>query len=415
MSKNMVADHAIRPVENDTIFTISAKASEAVKKYGPDKVINSSMGVLLEDNGDFVAFKSVYDYLESLDAPKIAAYASIEGDKDFLKAVKKACFKDHMPNAYIEAVATPGGSGAIHHSVFNYTNIGDTVITSSLYWDPYNTICLESGRKLDTYNMFKENGGLDIDAFREKFNYYLTKQKRLLTIFNTPAHNPTGYSVSDEEWDEILVVLKEAAKDKDNKIIVLVDIAYIDFCDEKFNRRKFMEKFAGLDENILILFAFSASKGYTMYGLRNGALLCVTSKEEIAKEFFYTNLHSNRGTWSNGTKGAMRVLTDIINDENLGNNFIKERDHYVKMLRRRADVFLQKSEEVGLKLYPYKDGFFVCIPCKDPVKAADLLMEENVFVIPLQTGLRFALCAVGEEKCALAPKIIKEVLNKWDE
>ena len=53
-----------------------------------------------------------------------------------------------------------------------------------------------------------------------------------------------------------------------------------------------MEKFAGLDENILILIAFSASKGFTMYGLRNGALLCVTSKEEIAKEFFYTNLHS---------------------------------------------------------------------------------------------------------------------------
>ena len=108
----------------------------------------------------------------------------------------------------------------------------------------------------------------------------------------------------------------------------------------------------------------------------------------------------------------MRVLTDIINDEKLGNTFIKERNHYVNMLRRRADVFLQKSEEAGLELYPYKDGFFVCIPCKNPAKTAEMLMEENVFVIPLQTGLRFALCAVGEEKCALAPKIIKDVLNK---
>ena len=415
MSNNMVADHAIRPVENDTIFTISAKASEAVLKYGAENVINSSMGVLLEDNGDFVAFESVYSYLKDLDNPKIAAYASIEGDSDFLQAVKKACFKNHMPNAYIEAVATPGGSGAIHHAIFNYTNIGDSILTSSLDWDPYNTMCVENSRKLDTYNMFNDNGGLDIDAFKEKFDYYLNKQKRLLTIFNTPAHNPTGYSISDEEWDKIINILKQGASNKENKIIVLVDVAYIDFCDEKFDRRAFMEKFAGLDENILILFAFSASKGYTMYGLRNGALLCVTSKEEIAKEFFYTNLHSNRGTWSNGTKGAMRVLTDIINDEKVGNPFYEEREHYVKLLRKRADVFLEKSREVGLELYPYKDGFFVCIPCKNPLEACEKLMKNNVFTIPLQTGLRFAVCAVSEDKCMVAPKKIKEVLAECDE
>ena len=63
---------------------------------------------------------------------------------------------------------------------------------------------------------------------------------------------------------------------------------------------------------------------------RNGALLCISSNEEIAKEFFYTSLHSNRGTWSNGTKCAMRVLTDIINDKNIGEPFYKERGHYVK-------------------------------------------------------------------------------------
>ncbi|WP_290776057.1 aminotransferase class I/II-fold pyridoxal phosphate-dependent enzyme [Anaerofustis sp.] len=415
MSKNMVADHAIRPVENDTIFTISAKASEATQKYGAENVINSSMGVLLEDNGDFVAFKSVYDYLKKLDNPKIAAYASIEGDKDFLQAVKQACFKEHIPNAYIEAVATPGGSGAIHHSIFNYTNIGDYVLTSSLYWDPYNTMCIENGRRLDTFNMFDKRGGLDIESFEDKFNYHLNRQNRLLTILNTPAHNPTGYSISDEEWDRIINILKAGAKNKDNKIILLVDVAYIDFCDEGFNRRNFMEKFAGLDENIIVLIAFSASKGYTMYGLRNGALLCVSSNEEIAKEFFYTSLHSNRGTWSNGTKCAMRVLTDIINDKNIGEPFYKERGHYVKMLRKRADAFLDSSKEEGLDLYPYKDGFFVCVPCKNPVKVSERLMDKNLFVIPLQTGLRFALCAVSEEKCKVAPKIIKEVMMECDE
>ena len=131
MSKNMVADHAIRPVENDTIFTISAKANEAVSKYGPEEVINSSMGVLLEDNGDFVAFENVYSHLKELNNPQIAAYASIEGDHDFLEAVKTACFRDCRPDAYIEAIATPGGSGAVHHAIYNYSDLGDTVLTVS--------------------------------------------------------------------------------------------------------------------------------------------------------------------------------------------------------------------------------------------------------------------------------------------
>ena len=242
MSFNMVADHAVRSRENDLIFTISKEAKEAVIKNGVDKVINSTMGVLLEDNGDFVAFKSVYDELKSLDNPSIAAYASIEGDAPFLEAVTKACFGECMPNAYIKAVATPGGSGAIHHSICDYTALGDTVITSNWYWDPYKTICEENLRKLDTFNLFNENNIFNMDSFKEKFTYYLDKQKRLLTILNTPAHNPTGYTITDNEWDEIIDIFKEKAKDKSNKIILLVDVAYIDFCEDSLGRRKFFKK-----------------------------------------------------------------------------------------------------------------------------------------------------------------------------
>ena len=37
--------------------------------------------------------------------------------------------------------------------------------------------------------------------------------------------------------------------------------------------------------------------------------------------------------------------------------------------------------------------------------------KDNVFVVPLKKGLRFAVCAVSEEKCAIAPSIIKNALN----
>ena len=39
------------------------------------------------------------------------------------------------------------------------------------------------------------------------------------------------------------------------------------------------------------------------------------------------------------------------------------------------------------------------------------LTKDNVFVVPLKKGLRFAVCAVSEEKCAAAPSIIKNALE----
>jgi len=38
------------------------------------------------------------------------------------------------------------------------------------------------------------------------------------------------------------------------------------------------------------------------------------------------------------------------------------------MLRKRAGAFVEASKEAGLEILPYRDGFFVSIPCKDAKK-----------------------------------------------
>ena len=48
------------------------------------------------------------------------------------------------------------------------------------------------------------------------------------------------------------------------KIQLLVDIAYIDFAGEKHATRAFMQKFAGLPENILTLFALHVQGVYIL-------------------------------------------------------------------------------------------------------------------------------------------------------
>lgn len=411
MTINMVADHAKWPKQNDPIFGLAAKAKEAIKNYGKDKVIDSTLGALADDDGNLICMETVYSELKSLPNAEIAAYAQVGGQPDYLEAVQEACFRDYRPDAYIRAVATPGGTGSVKHAITNYSNPGDSILVCDWFWAPYVTISEEIGRKVSFYTFFNEKNEFNIQSFKENFEELLKKQKRLVTVINTPANNPTGYSLSDDEWDQVLEIAKENAKNPDYRITILVDVAYIDFAGVGLERRKFFKKFSHLPENIFIIVGYSMSKGYTMYGLRSGAAIGISSNEDIAEEFYFSCMHSNRANWSNGTRGAMSVMTHIANDPVKLKAYEEEKTKYKNMLRKRAEAFVEASKEAGLEILPYRDGFFVSIPCSNAGKISEELIKENMFVVALKKGLRFAVCAVSEEKCKIAPAIIKRVMD----
>jgi len=412
MINSMVAKHAIWPKKDDAIFALAARAQNAKKKYGKDKVIDSTLGALMNDNGELVCLETVYDELKALPNAAIAAYAMVAGQPDFLEAIIKSCFKEYKPNGYIKAVATPGGSGSVRHTIFNYTNPGDSVLVSDWYWKPYVTISEEYGRSVENYKLLNDKNEFNIESFKNSFEKLLNKQKRIVAIINSPAHNPTGYSLSDDEWDKVLDIMKRNAKDKENRITLLVDTAYIDYAGKGDERRKFFKLFSDLPNNILVVIAYSLSKSHTMYGMRIGAAICISSSEEIADEFYYSCSHSSRANWSNCNRGAMEVLSKIENDENKLKAYEDELNKYKNMLQSRAKAFVKASEEVGLNILPYRDGFFISIPCENSKDISEEMIKENLFLIPLELGLRFAVCAVSEEKCKKAPAMIKKAMDK---
>ena len=408
----MTAEHAQWPIENDPIFAIAGRAKEAEQKLGRENVINATLGAIMDDNGNLVCLDAVYRELKGLSNSLIAAYAMIEGQPEFLRAIEKACFAEHRPNSFIRSVATPGGTGGIRHAVWNYTDEGDDILVADWFWSPYRTISEEGGRGLRNFRLFNEAGGFDIRDFDEKFTQLVQDQERALTILNTPAHNPTGYSLSDDEWDEVLAILKKNAQDPSKKIILVVDTAYIDYAGEGTQQRAFFKKFENLPENIFVMIAFSMSKGYTMYGQRSGALIGISSIEDVVEDFFYSCLHASRANWSNGTRGAMEVLIAIDKDEVKKAAYEKERDHWKKILQKRAAAFVESAERAGLEILPYRDGFFTTIPYHHPKKLVEKLTEQNIYAVALQKGVRFAICSVDEAGCGKAPAMIKQAMDE---
>ena len=132
--------------------------------------------------------------------------------------------------------------------------------------------------------MLDENNKFNLPALKEKVDELLAKQDNLLYLLNTPAHNPTGYSLSGEDMDGVLAILKEAAVPGKN-IVFFLDVAYIDYAGEKEEVRKIFKKLSGLPANILCIVGYSMSKGFTMYGQRTGAMIGVSSDKSVIDEF----------------------------------------------------------------------------------------------------------------------------------
>jgi aromatic-amino-acid transaminase len=414
MAYSMAATHSRGKFATDKIFGAAAAAKAATAKVGKENVVDATIGVLLDDNEALVCLSTVEKAFRALPMPEVCAYAPIEGLPEYLEAVVGEAFANNKPDAYIKAVATSGGSGAIHHTIYNYSEFGDTVLTSDWFWGPYRVLADALMRKLDTYTFFDEEKKFNTKAFETKVNELLAKQNSLVVLLNTPAHNPTGYSLNHNEWDQVLAVLKASAKNPDKRITLFVDIAYIDYAGEKNASRSFLGKFGGLPENLLVVVGYSMSKAYTVYGQRTGAMIGVSSNQDVITEFLNINQYLNRATWSNINRGAQRMLANMAKDKNLYAELLQERDKYYKLIQARAAAFTAEARAVNLNMLPFIAGFFLSIPAKNTDAICDLLHEDNIFAVPLAKGVRVAVCAVPAAKIKKIPSKLAAAIAAVD-
>lgn len=410
MAKYILARQNGRVIpKEDKIFGISNRAKKMIAEKGADKVINATIGSLLDDNGKLVVLSSVDKVFHQLGPRDYADYAPIGGIPSFREAVQQAAFGSFEPKGFTAAVATPGGTGSLSNVMANYSQPGDKILTSDWHWAPYNTIAGEKRRSIETFTLFTEDRKFNIASFEETALRLLEAQDSLVIILNTPAHNPTGYSLTLEDWDNVIEVLKNASK-CGKAIALLIDAAYIDFAGDEEEYRRFLPKLEQLPENVLPIVAYSLSKTYTLYGTRCGAMICIAKTQEIADEFKRVCEFSSRGSWSNSAKAAQVILSKIYSDPKLLEEVSKEREYYRNLLLARGKAFEEEAEKAGLEIVPFDAGFFVSIPCDNPNEVSAKLEEEGVFIVPLAKGLRVSVASISEEKCRKLPAIIKAAM-----
>ena len=262
--------------------------------------------------------------------------------------------------------------------------------------------------QVETYSLF-EGDHFNVDSFKKTCQAVMAKQNKLVVVINDPCHNPTGYSLTREEWNEVIAFLNECSKS--HSVVLLNDIAYIDYAYGQKQAKEYFSVFDQISENIVVVVAFSLSKSMTSYGLRCGAAIIMGQKEEAVQELKIVFEKDARATWSNINNGAMATFVDVM-DHHL-EAYDQERLHYVSLLKERSDIFVKEANEVGLKHYPYKEGFFVTLSMDNETrdKYHEALMANHIYTVKVNKGIRVAVCSLSLDKIKGLAKKMKDILD----
>lgn len=395
---SLLAKHAQGKGGPDVIFAYASQAGERAAKLGKENVVNATIGAFLNADGSLKTMKTVEEAIKAIPFDVAANYAAINGEPSYIKAMTESVLRGHQPaNTFTAGIATPGGTGALRNGFYNYLNEGECALTTDYYWGNYKSLLTENKRDLKTFNTFTADGKFDLEACKKACQDIAASQENVVLLLNTPAHNPTGFSVTDDEWKEIIAFLSDIANNGKNNVVLMIDTAYLDYAGP--DARNFFELFTGLPENFLTIVCASSSKGYTLYGYRLGLMFCLAQSQEVCDEFEKANGASARATWSNCSRPAMEAITLLNTDPARLEGFLKEQAEFAQSLADRAAIFTKEAAEVGLEVCPYHSGFFIFVPTpthEDAVKMFDLLSEQNVFAVPLGNGMRIAICAVDD-------------------
>lgn len=375
----------------DVIFSLNGEANQ--RKAAGESIVNATIGSLMNEDGTLSVLPSVTKALRATPPEEWSAYAPISGVPGYLEAVIGDVFATQPAlKAAATAVATPGGSGALRNAIVNYLEPGQALLAPSYFWGPYGILADEHERRIDTFNMFDAERHFDVAALDAKLKATLDAQGRALLFINDPCNNPTGYSMTGDEWRQVVQVLLKHA---DRPVTLLVDMAYWLYAGGD-DPRAFQADLLPLLGKVGLLFAWSGSKSFASYGLRVGALVACEPDEKARAATAAALTYSCRGTWSNCVRGGMVGLTRLLTDPEQKAACDAERDALKALLMKRVQRFNAEARPRGLEYPRYEGGFFVTLFHDDSEAQAQRMRDRGVYVVPSKGVLRVALCSVVE-------------------
>ena len=257
------------------------------------------------------------------------------------------------------------------------------------------------GAKFATYNTFKNNQSqLDLNSFKTALS---NKKSKKIILLNFP-NNPTGYTPTQKEAEEIVNILVSRAKNGE-KIAVICDDAYYGlFYNQQSFKESLFSLLANAHENILAVKADGATKEEFAWGLRVGAITFGSKgiTEEICIALENKTAGAIRATVSNVSTLSQSLILQALNSPS---HRIEKSDKF-KILQERFDevkkVMLDTKYQKYFTPLSFNSGYFMCVGLAlglDSEKIRQRLLQEyDTGVIALPQMLRISYASIAKDK-----------------
>ena len=206
------------------------------------------------------------------------------------------------------ATQSPGGTGALRLAAdfIAHQLPGKGIWVSDPTWPNHHGIFTAAGIKLNKYPYVDADNRLD-------FGGMLAALKEIpqgdVVVLHACCHNPTGFDLDREQWQQVLKVLQE------RNLLPLVDFAYQGFAEgldeDAYAVRLLAEN---LDD---VLVTSSCSKNFGIYNERTGALIVVAKDNEEMQNVRSQIAIVARENYSNPPAHGGSIVSEILHSEEL--------------------------------------------------------------------------------------------------
>jgi len=380
------------------LLTQGAEAGERAKRF------NATIGMAYS-NGKPMALDAVLDQLPSLTSAEAVAYAPTAGVPATREAWRKEILKKNPSLAGVSfslPVVVPGLTAGISYLADLFVNEGDAVVVPDLLWPNYNLIMVErkSGR-FESYGFFTPEGGFNSKGFRKALVEATKTRSKAIIILNFP-NNPTGYTPTLAEADEIVAILNDVAN-AGSDLLVIADDAYFGLQYEKGTLcESIFSRLANIHPRILAAKVDGQTKEDYVWGFRGGFITfgCQAFSTQAYDALVKKLLGVIRSSVSNSAAPTQNILAKAMADP----RYASQKLTFAAILQARykkVRAFLETHQAPkGFAVLPFNSGYFMCFECSGFSAEAlrlKLLDERSIGVISLQDRwLRVAFSSVDE-------------------
>ncbi|REC95976.1 aromatic amino acid transaminase [Kushneria indalinina] len=292
---------------------------EAYQQDTNPQKVDLGVGVYRDDKGRtpvLATVKKAEEQLYQQEATK--SYIGSHGDTRYTEAVTKMVVGEDskaLSAGRISTTQTPGGTGALRLAAdFLKSHLSNRAIwLSDPTWPNHPAIFEAAGIEVKRYPYVNADNRLDFEAMLAALEEVPEGD---IVLLHACCHNPTGFDLSEDQWREILEVVKSRG------LLPLIDFAYQGFGDgldqDAFGVRLFVE---ALDE---LLITTSCSKNFGLYRERTGSLMVLAADHEQMQNVRTQIAIAARENYSTPPSHGAAVVAEILGSQTLTEQWQQE-------------------------------------------------------------------------------------------